>query len=143
MLYDKDLNGYDFATRQAAVGSPECITLRRHDFLVRKVLNRDFHSDLLEYREFADEHLLNRMAMELRLIIYGKDIKEVTVASPATVWDHIKQDWMPKWALKWLKPVAQKETVIKAQEFYPFVSIPEKHPEIRIFKVTPQPMRLF
>lgn len=87
---------------------------------------------LAEISEYRD-HAKQRLVMELRAFIYGKDHpKKHIIRYPETWWEAVKERFAPAWFRdRW--PVRYTEITASLEELYPEVSaaLPDKNPVMR------------
>jgi hypothetical protein len=81
---------------------------------------------LLRNSRLIQERIGPDLLLRMVSMVWADEPKQVAVEFPADWWQHFKQRWFPKWALKrW--PVKMARKVMEAQHYYP--QLPQTAPE--------------
>jgi hypothetical protein len=83
------------------------------------------------------DYELDSMIVRMSAYIACSPEKIMTIKNPITVWQHIKQDYAPKWFTK-KYPVKYKEIKIGAKEAFPELSClvkdGQRHLHVRVYE---------
>jgi hypothetical protein len=83
------------------------------------------------------DYTLDSMILRMNAYVACSSEKIMTIQSPVTVWQHIKQDYAPKWFIK-KYPVKYKEIKIAAKEAFPELSClvkdGQRHLHVRVYE---------
>lgn len=101
----------------------EELVLKRFDFAVRNYASLPAIANLeIKSLETILDNTIGLMRIEMHARIYGKEGQRIEVKWPATWWQHVKERFFPKWALRrW--PVTYSARVIEAAALAPALPV--------------------
>lgn len=72
------------------------------------------------------DYISDSLFTSITLFVAAEKLKEVSIKTPKTSWEHLKQDYAPKWFLKRF-PVKHTTHKYSAKVLYPEYAIQDRH----------------